>query len=131
MQYVLRGFTHEMGLRVFAFDYIGENRARTEFKVSTDLGLLRSHGIPMQEAALLCRGILERRNESDERRSFVFGEADMRLYAQNCEARRAAAHEKKPPRRPAQNLGTAWRGASTPARVVETSPGAFKPGKLL
>jgi hypothetical protein len=86
----------------------------------------------MQEAALLCRGILERRNESDERRSFVFGEAEMRLYAETCEARRAAAHEKKPPRRPAQNLGSAWRGAqATTARVAETSPGSFKPGKLL
>lgn len=108
MQYVLRGFSHELGFRIFAFAHVGENRVRTDFTVKTELGLLRKYGIPMQEAALLCRGVLEQRNELDQRRSFTYGEADMRLYAENCEARRMAANERKPPRRsPAQKPGTA------------------------
>ena len=99
MQYVLTGFTQETGVRIFAFQYVGENRARMEFAVRIHLGLLRQYGITVQEAALQCRGILERRNELEGQRTFTHGEADMRLYADTCASRRAAANERRRPRR--------------------------------
>ena len=42
MQFLLTGFTHDMGFRVFAFDRIGEDRIRTRCTVRTDLALVRS-----------------------------------------------------------------------------------------
>ena len=59
MQYILTGFTHDMGFRVFAFEGIGEDRVRTEYKVRADLALIHRYGIRVQELPLLCRGILE------------------------------------------------------------------------
>ncbi len=109
MQYILTGFTHEMGFRVFAFEGIGEDRARTEFSVRADLALIRKYGIRMQELPLLCRAILEQRNGSTER-TFTYTEADMGIRADVCAAT-AAAQKRRPPRKPAsENVGAAWRG---------------------
>lgn len=108
MQYILTGFTHDMGFRVFAFEGIGEDRARTEYKVRADLALLHRYGIRVQELPLLCRGLLERRNEGESQDVFTYTETDMRLNAEQS-AERAEAH-KKAPRRPAsENTGAAWR----------------------
>src|SRR5258707_15868395 len=110
MQYILTGFTQDMGFRVFAFEGIGEDRMRTEYRVRTDLALIRKYSIRVQELPLLCRGILERRNEGEEQRSFTYTEADMSLYSDVC-ATQAAARKRKAPRRPpSENVGSAWRG---------------------
>lgn len=110
MRYVLTGFTHDMGFRVFAFDGVGEDRVRSAYRVRTDLALIRRYGIRMQELPLLCRGILERRVE-DEERAFTYTEADMRLHADVCAARDAEAKKKKAAfrRPPGENVGAAWR----------------------
>ncbi|HME07709.1 MAG TPA: hypothetical protein VKG25_11680 [Bryobacteraceae bacterium] len=115
MQYVLTGFTHDMGFRVFAFEGVGEDRVRTEYKVRADLGLIRRYGIRVQELPLLCRGVLERRIEGEDQRNLTYTETDMRLNADACAIRAAAAAQKrKPAHRPVtENVGAAWRGPQT------------------
>jgi hypothetical protein len=111
MQYVLTGFTHDMGFRVFAFEGVGEDRSRTEFTVRADLSLSRRYGIRVQELPLLCRGILDRRSGAEEQRTLTYTEADMRLTADASAVRAAAAQKKKAPHRPVtENVGAAWRG---------------------
>ena len=111
MQYVLTGFTHDMGFRVFAFEGVGEDRSRTEYSVKADLGLIRKYRIRVQELPLLCRGLLERRDEAADSRSFVYTESDMSGHASTCAARESAAKDRKAPRKPpSANVGAAWRG---------------------
>jgi len=111
MQYILTGFTHDMGFRVFAFEGVGEDRSRTEYNVRADLALILRYRIRVQELPLLCRGILERRNETEGQRAFTYTEADMCGYADACATRSAAAQKRKAPRRaPSGNVGSAWRG---------------------
>jgi hypothetical protein len=108
MQYILSGFTHEVGFRVFAFEAIGEDRVRTVYSVKADLALVRKYGIRMQELPLLCRAILEQRDTTNSQRMFTYTEAAMSLRANTTAAE--AAHKRKPPRRPPrENMGAAWR----------------------
>ncbi len=110
MLYILTGFTHDLGFRVFAFERIGEDRVRTAFSVRADLALARKYGIRTQELPLLCRSVLEQHDGSDTERIFTYTEAAMSLRADLC-AVEAAAQKRKPPRRPAsENVGAAWRG---------------------
>ena len=110
MPFIITGFTQDMGLRVFAFERT-EERIRTKFTVSADLALIQRYGIPLQDLPLMCRGILERCNEGEEKRTLIFTEEQMCLHAQNrLAARDAAARKRKPPRRPAsENAGIGWR----------------------
>ena len=111
MQYIITGFTHEMGFRVFAFQGIGEDRVRTEYKVRADLALIHRYGIRVQELPLLCRGILEGRNEDEDQQTFTYTESDMRRNAELCAVRAADAQNRKPPRKPpSDNVGATWRG---------------------
>ncbi len=114
MQFIITGFIQDMGFRVFAFEHIGDDRTRTKYTVRADLALIRGYGIRVQELPLLCRGLLERRDNGDERRTLTFTEDEMCLYAKDCEAARdAAAQKKKLPRRPpSKNVGAAWRTMS-------------------
>jgi hypothetical protein len=119
MQYILTGFSQDMGFRVFTFERIGDDRLRTKFTVKADLSLIRRYGIRLQELPLMCRGLLDRRDEGGEEgrdvskdlRSLIFTEDDMGVYAKNCTAvKEAAAQKRKPPRRPpSENIGAAWR----------------------
>lgn len=110
MQFILKGFSQVMGFRVFAFEGIAADRTRSAFTVGTDLALTRRYGIRLQELPLLCRAVLERCHEGEEKRAFTYTEADMRLYADCAAARDEAAKRKKPPRRPAtDHIGAAWR----------------------
>jgi hypothetical protein len=115
MQFILSGFTQDLGCRVFAFARVGLDTTRAEFTVRADLSLTRTHGIPMQELPLLCRALLERQEASDDNRALIYTEAEMRVYAQDRAARLAATQKKRPPRKPAaENLGAAWRGPQQP-----------------
>jgi hypothetical protein len=117
MLFVLKGFTPETGFRVFAFDGIAEDRTRTEFKVRTDLSLIRTYGIRVQELPLLCRGLLERRDEGDQTHTLTFTEDEMRVYASNRAAERDAAEKRRSRRAPVpQSNGGAQ----------EVSPSAMK-----
>jgi hypothetical protein len=110
MQFILTGFTQDMGFRVFAFEGVSADRTRTKYTVRADLGLVRRYGIRVQELPLLCRALLDKCGESEEQRALTFTEDEMRLRAQDCAQAREMAAMKKPPRRPAgANLGAAWR----------------------
>ena len=112
MQFILTGFTQELGFRVFAFERLGEDRVRTRWTVRADLVLIRRYGIRLQELPLMCRGLLERHDDGEVNRSMIFTEDEMRTCAnQRAAAKQDAAHKRKAPRRPvAENAGAAWRG---------------------
>jgi hypothetical protein len=111
MQSILTGFTEDMGFRVFAFELKAEDRTRTLYAVRVDLALIRRYGIRLQELPLLCRGMLERRDEGEEERTLTFTEDEMCLYAKDRVAARDAAAQKRkrPPKPPGENAGAAWR----------------------
>jgi len=113
MQFTLTGFSQDTGFRVFAFQGIAKDRTRSAFTVRTNLELIRRYGIRVQELPLLCRGLLDRRDEADQEHTLTFTEDQMRLYASDCAvAREAAAQKRKRPRRtPGDNVGTGWRTA--------------------
>ena len=111
MQFVLKGFIPEQGFRVFAFDGIAEDRTRTEFKVRTDLSLIRTYGIRVQELPLLCRGVLERRDEGEETHTMTFTEEQMRSHASSRAAEREAAEKRKSRRAPFHTNTGATGGA--------------------
>jgi hypothetical protein len=58
--FVLTGFTHDVGFRVFAFDCIEDSRARTQYTVRADLTLARKCGVHIQDLPLLCRRFLDK-----------------------------------------------------------------------
>jgi hypothetical protein len=95
MQFILTGFTQDMGFRVFAFEGTGEDRIRTKFTVRADLGLIRTYGIRLQELPLMCRGILERQPEGEETRALIFTENEMSVHAKNNLAAKDAAALKR------------------------------------
>ena len=101
MQFILTGFTQETGFRVFAFEGIGAERTRTEFTVKTDLELIRKYGIRVQELPLLCRRLLEREDAAEQKRTWIFTEQEMRVYANNCIAEHDAEKKKKAMRKAA------------------------------
>jgi hypothetical protein len=109
MQFILTGFTQDREFRVFAFEGVAPNRVRLPFTVKADLVLSRHYGIRLQELPLMCRAVLEGREEGDQENALTFGEEAMRLHETNCIAARAlAAQKKKTYRRPAtQTIGTA------------------------
>ena len=110
MQYLLTGFTQNAGFRVFAFEGVGEDRVRTPYSVRADLALARKYGIQMQELPLLCRGILDQRSHSDERRVFTYTEDDMTVHSDLVRAA-SESHKKKGPRRPFAAAATASASA--------------------
>ena len=110
MQFVLTGFTQDIGFRVFAFEGIAGDRTRTPFTVRMDLALSRKYGIRIQELPLLCLGLLERRDEGEQAHSMTFPEEGMRLHADTCAAERDAAAKRKSMRRvPSNQTGSGWR----------------------
>ena len=101
MQFILKGFTQQREFRVFAFEGIATDRVRSQFTVRADLALSRRYGIRLQELPLICRVVLERREEGEQGNAMTFGEEAMHLHATNCIAARAlAAQKKKPYRKP-------------------------------
>jgi|SoiMethySBSTD1v2_1073268.scaffolds.fasta_scaffold272992_4 hypothetical protein len=110
MQFSLKGFSQDMGFRVFAFEGIAADRSRLAFSVRTDLALTRRYGIRLQELPLLCHGLLESCEDLDGQREFTYAEADMCQYANREAARAEAAKQRKAPRRPvAEQPAPAWQ----------------------
>lgn len=104
LRFILTGFTQDVGFRVFAFERVADDRTRTACTVRADLAMSRSFGIQMQELPLLCRGLLEKRNDGGEEGALTFTEDEMRLYMVDRRAARdAAAKKRKPPRLPADD----------------------------
>ena len=95
MGFILKGFTQEMGIRVFAFERVGEDQTRTECTVSADLALTRRYDIRVQDLPLLCRLFLERHEAADDTRRFIFTEGEMSSHATKCKAAADAASLKR------------------------------------
>jgi len=132
-QFVSTGFTQETGSRVFAYEVISADHARTKFTVRADLALSRRFGIQLQELPLMCMGILERRvmenntlttEEEPGNRALTFTEDAMRRYWDEfTAARTASALKRSGPRRQPKTTtsvftGTSsWNGARVPTRA--------------
>lgn len=95
MRFSLTGFKQDTGFRVFAFEVIELDQTRTAFTVRADIALARSYGIQLQELPLLCRELLDRRDEGEETHTFTYTEEDMRLYANDRATARQAALQKR------------------------------------
>ncbi len=104
MQFTMTGFTQDVGCRVFAYEGIGEDRARIKFTVRADLAMSRKYGIRLQELPLMCLGILERSMQADEAgcaapiptdRALSYTEEAMMQYSDECVAARGAAALKR------------------------------------
>jgi len=105
MGFILKGFTEDMGFRVFAFEKVAQDQTRTEYTVRADLALTRRYDIRMQELPLLCRLLLERRETVDETHTLTFTEAEMSIHAKECAAvRRPPAFKKKVPGDPSPGI---------------------------
>ena len=85
MQFSLIGFRQDTGFRVFTFEGTAADRTRTAYTVRADLALTRKHGIRVQELPLLCRGVLERAGEGEQKSAAIFTEEEMRLQLANLE----------------------------------------------
>jgi len=110
MQFILTGFTQDTNVRVFAFAGIAGDRTLSTYTVRTDLTLIRRYGIRVQELPLLCRGLLEQRDEGHQEPTMTFTEDGMRLHADGCAAEKEAARRRKSMRRhPSNPGGTGWR----------------------
>jgi len=109
--FILTGFTQDVGFRVFAFERVADNRTRTACTVRADLALSRRYGIQMQELPLLCRALLERRDDGEGLPTLTFTEDEMRLCMFERRAAREAAAQKKKSRKPiiSKEAGAAWR----------------------
>ena len=88
MRFILKGFTQETGVRVFAFERVAEDQTRTEYTVSADLALIRRYDIRIQDLPLLCRLFLERHEAVYDTHSFIFTEGEMNSHATKCKAGR-------------------------------------------
>ena len=119
MLFVLTGFTQDAGFRVFAFDGVAGDRVRTSFTVRADLDLIRHHGIRVQELPLLCRSLLEQRDETAPERALTFTGEAMHQYAETAAEQRLAAQRKKASHRPpvAAGSGSGWRAPHGQAEV--------------
>jgi hypothetical protein len=112
MQFVLKGFTQNTAFRVFEFDYIAASQPRAQFTVRADMDLSRRYGIRIQELPLLCRALLETRDQSEEARAFTFTEEKMIAYTKDCAAEKELAAQKKKLGRKStgDNFQPTWRG---------------------
>jgi len=126
VQFILIGFKQDTGYRVFTFEGIAADKARTEFTIRADLALTQKHGIRIQDLPLLCRGLLERGGEDEKNRPTTFTEDEMRLHARHAaEAHDAAMLKKKAARRPMPShggeAGNGWQRSSQDNKT-ETTP---------
>lgn len=94
--FVLSGFSHDFGFRVFAFDCLENGKVRTRHTVRADLMLVRKHGIHVQDLPLLCRKVLDDCEERDRAGSMTLTETEMMACAER-EAARTRSSKRRPP----------------------------------
>ena len=109
MNFVFTGFRQDDSLRHYLFQSV--TRPSEKFTVGADLNLVRKHSIPLQELPLLCRRLLEAKDEPLNSPSLVFTEQDMLGYV---EKRARAAHDAELKRRKfriaaSRRIGEAWQ----------------------
>jgi hypothetical protein len=106
MKFLLAGFRQNENIRYYSFQGIGEDRrTRTEFSVGIDLTLLHKHGIPLQEAPLMCSVLLASKAGGEQRPSLMFSEEDLLIHAaQRARERVESRNDRKP--KPLSPTGT-------------------------
>ena len=109
MNFVFTGFRQDDSVREYAFQ--AATQPPEKFTVGADLNLVRKHNVPLQELPLLCRQLLEAKDEPRKSPSLVFTEQDMLAYVEN---RARVAHDAESKRRKfrvaaSPRIGEAWR----------------------
>jgi hypothetical protein len=98
MKFVLTGFCQIENIRRYSFQGIVPGGRRTDWNVGVDLTMLQRHGIPLQEAPLLCSEALASQAGQGESQNLMIAEDDMRVRA---EQRASELLESQNKRRPA------------------------------
>jgi len=109
VNFVFTGFHQNDSVRQYVFQSV--TRPNEKFTVGADLNLVRKHKIPLQELPLLCRRLLEAKDEPQESPGLVFTEQEMLGYV---EKRARVAHDAELKRRrfrvaASPRIGEAWR----------------------
>lgn len=81
MLFTLQGFSHRNTVRVYQFLRVDAAFVRTRFTVDVDLRSMAEFHIPVQEAPLMCRHLLENLPEGDALRQLALTTENMRTYA--------------------------------------------------
>jgi hypothetical protein len=119
MNFLLTGFSSDMGFRVFEFEGVAADKSRIDFSVRADLELIKDFGIRLQELPLLCRRLLEDHDEAVQERLLTFTREHMRLHADLRAAERAATQRRRPKyRRPFHPVQTAAVPVSRPGQHI-------------
>ena len=96
--FVLTGFSHDVGFRVFSFDRVDDGRATSKYTVKADLTLARKCGVHIQDLPLLCRRFLDK-SEQGSPASLTLPEEEMKACAMK-DTLRQQAKARKPWQRP-------------------------------
>ena len=78
MLFTLQGFSHRNTVRVYQFLRVDAAFVRTRFTVDVDLRSMAEFHIPVQEAPLMCRHLLENLPEGDALRQLALTTENMR-----------------------------------------------------
>lgn len=110
--FVLAGFSHDFGFRVFTFDCVERGRTRSRYTVRADLTLARKCGIHIQDLPLLCRRFLDK-SEQGSPVALTLPEEEMIACAVK-ETSRHQAKARKPWQRPSSANEKAETGTAGP-----------------
>jgi hypothetical protein len=104
VSFSFKGFFQDGAYRVFTFEMLVKDQARSDYWVRADLDLARKNKIQVQDLPLLCRAVLENRGELNGEHTITYSGAEMSQHA----TARSLADEKRRPRntfrpRPAQS----------------------------
>lgn len=97
MKFALTNFTQDGHTRQYMFQGIAPGGKRTEWQVGVDLNELHKHGIPLQEAPLLCSLLLSTQSGQDENRRLMISERELQVRAEQRASERTEAQNKRKP----------------------------------
>jgi hypothetical protein len=97
MKFVLTGFCQNENIRRYSFQGIATGGRRTDWNVGVDLTMLQRHGIPLQEAPLLCSEVLASQAGHDQAQSLMISDSHMRARAEQRASERMEQQSKRKP----------------------------------
>jgi hypothetical protein len=97
MKFVLTGFCQNENIRRYSFQGIAPGGRRSDWNVGVDLTMLQRHGIPLQEAPLLCSVLLAAQSAPAEGQSLMISESDIRSRAEQRASERMESQSKRKP----------------------------------
>jgi hypothetical protein len=123
-QFLLTGFTQTAAIRVYAFERRVDARL-LDYTVEVDLALISGYGIRIQELPLLCRELLQQKEQPDEIGAYIFTEQRMRSRAEELAAVKEEADRRKKERRSAASADPET-GDRPVFRQARQNDGAFR-----